>query len=100
MPEGHHDPDLFTKVLAGQCHSPTLSQFGRSLILQIVSNKWTMHRHIKGAFLENVREKAPAGVRVEGSLVQVRNRKMEQMMHQFDTSSSGIASSRRHLQDL
>ena len=40
---GHHDPDLFTKVLAGKCHSPTLSQFGRSLILQlIVSHKWQM----------------------------------------------------------
>ena len=56
---GHHDPDLFTKVLAGKCHSPTLSQFGRSLILQmIVSNRWKMHLgDIKGAFLEaNVRQ--------------------------------------------
>ena len=55
---GHHDPDLFTKVLAGKCHSPTLSQFGRSLILQmIVSNRWKMHLgDIKVAFLEaNVR---------------------------------------------
>ena len=83
---GHHDPDLFTKVLAGKCHSPTLSQFGRSLILQmIVSNRWKMHLgDIKGAFLEaNVRQKAlenpgfaelpPGGVPgVEpGSLVQV-----------------------------
>ena len=33
---GHHDPDLFTKVLAGKCHSPTLFQFGRSLILQLI----------------------------------------------------------------
>ena len=60
---GHHDPDLFTKVLAGKCHSPTLSQFGRSLILQmLVSNRWKMHLgDIKGAFLEaDVRQKAIA----------------------------------------
>ena len=83
---GHHDPDLFTKVLSGRCHSPTLSQFGRSLILQMLtSNKWVMHLgDIKGAFLEaDVRDKAlanpvyselpPGGVPgVEaGSLVQV-----------------------------
>ena len=83
---GHHDPDLFTKVLAGKCHSPTLSQFGRSLILQmLVSNQWKMFLgDIKGAFLEaDVRQKAllnpvfaelpPGGVPgVEaGSLVQV-----------------------------
>ena len=83
---GHHDPDLFQKVLAGKCHSPTLSQFGRSLILQmIVSHGWVMHLgDIKGAFLEaNVRDKAlanpvyaelpPGGVPgiEEGSLVQV-----------------------------
>ena len=83
---GHHDPDLFTKVLAGKCHSPTLSQFGQSLILQMIaSNRWKMHLgYIKGAFLEaNVRQKAldnpvfaelpPGGVRgVEpGSLIQV-----------------------------
>ena len=58
---GHHDPDLLQKVVAGKCHSPTLSQFGRSLILQmIVSHKWVMHLgDIKGAFLEaDVREKA------------------------------------------
>lgn len=41
---GHHDPDLLQKVVAGKRHSPTLSQFGQSLILQmIVSHKWTMH---------------------------------------------------------
>lgn len=60
---GRHDPDLFAKVLAGKCHSPTLSQFGRSLILQmIVSRKWVMHLgDIKEAFPEaNVKEKAPA----------------------------------------
>eukprot|EP00435_Cladocopium_sp_Y103_P064168 s612_g25.t2 len=83
---GHHDPDLIQKVLAGKCHSPTLSQFGRSLILQLlVSHQWLMNLgDIKGAFLEaNVREKAlqnpvyaelpPGGVPgiPEGSLVQV-----------------------------
>ena len=83
---GHHDSDLFQKVLAGKCHSPTLSQFGRSLILQLlVSNKWKMCLgDIKGAFLEaDVRQKAlenpvyaelpPGGVPgvEKGSLVQV-----------------------------
>lgn len=83
---GHHDPDLVQKVLAGKCHSPTLSQFGRSLILQLsVSHKWRMNLgDIKGAFLEaDVRKKAlenpvyselpPGGVPgvPEGSLVQV-----------------------------
>ena len=83
---GHHDPDLLQKVLAGKCHSPTLSQFGGSLILQvIVSHRWVMHLgDIKGAFLEaNVRDKAllnpvfaelpPGGVPgvAPGSLVQV-----------------------------
>ena len=83
---GHHDPDLVQKVLAGKCHSPTLTQFGRSLILQlIVSNQWTMHLgDIKGAFLEaDVKEKArrnpvyaelpPGGVPgvEKGSLVQI-----------------------------
>eukprot|EP00435_Cladocopium_sp_Y103_P010293 s4146_g2.t1 len=83
---GHHDPDLIQKVLAGRCHSPTLSQLSRSLILQlIVSHKWTLGLgDIKGAFLEaNVREQAlqnpvyaelpPGGVPgiKPGSLVQV-----------------------------
>ena len=83
---GHHDPDLIQKVLAGKCHSPTLTQFGRSLILQmIVSNRWTMHLgDIQGAFLEaDVKEKAkrnpvyaelpPGGVPgvEKGSLVQI-----------------------------
>ena len=79
---GHHDPDLFTKVLAGKCHSPTLSQFGRSLTLQmIVCHRWTVHLAdiIKGAVLgADVREigkpcMSPGGVPgVEaGSLVQV-----------------------------
>ena len=51
---GHHDPDLVEKVLAGKCHSPTLSQTSRSIILQlIVSFKWLLSLgDIKGAFLE------------------------------------------------
>ena len=51
---GHHDPDLVKKVLSGKCHSPTLSQLGRNVLLQlIVSHKWTMNLgDIKGAFLE------------------------------------------------
>eukprot|EP00435_Cladocopium_sp_Y103_P056355 s943_g19.t1 len=51
---GHHDPDLVQKVLAGKCHSPTLSQLARNVLLQlIVSHKWTMKLgDIKGAFLE------------------------------------------------
>lgn len=60
---GHHDPDLVTKVLSGKCHSPTLSQLGRNMLLQIlVSKQWTMKLgDIKGAFLEaNVRDQALA----------------------------------------
>eukprot|EP00435_Cladocopium_sp_Y103_P013790 s2127_g3.t1 len=51
---GHHDPDLVEKVLSGKCHSPTLSQLGRSAILQlIVSFGWKLNLgDIKGAFLE------------------------------------------------
>ena len=83
---GHHDPDLVQKVLAGKYHSPTLSQLGRNLALQlIVSHRWTMGLgDIKGAFLEaNVLDQAlqnpvyaelpPGGVPgvAPGSLVQV-----------------------------
>ena len=83
---GHHDPDLTQKILAGKCHSPTLSQFGRSIVLQmLVSNHWEMSLgDIKGAFLEaDVKAKAlanpvfaelpPGGVPgIEaGSLVQI-----------------------------
>ena len=83
---GHHDPDLIQKVLAGKCHSPTLSQLARNILLQlIVSHRWTMKLgDIKGAFLEaDVKEQMasnpvyaelpPGGVPgVErGSLVQV-----------------------------
>lgn len=81
---GHHDPDLITKILTGKCHSPTLSQLARNLVLQlIVSHRWTMNLgDIKGAFLEaDVKEQAsinpvyselpPGGVPgiPEGSLV-------------------------------
>ena len=51
---GYLDPDLMTKVRSGDCHSPTMSTLGRSLLFQlIVSNKWTLAMgDIKGAFLE------------------------------------------------
>ena len=83
---GHHDPDLMQKVLAGKCHSSTLSQLSRNIILQlIVSHQWTLNLgDIKGAFLEaNVLKQAlenpvfaelpPGGVPgiKPGSLVQV-----------------------------
>ena len=83
---GHHDPDLITKIVSGKCHSPTLSQLARSVVLQlIVSHQWEMNLgDIKGAFLEaDVREQAlrnpvyaelpPGGVPgiPSGSLVQV-----------------------------
>lgn len=58
---GHHDPDLITKIVSGKCHSPTLSQLARSVVLQlIVSHKWEMNLgDIKGAFLEaDVRDQA------------------------------------------
>ena len=52
--QGHLDPDFAEKVATGSCHSPTLNQLSRALILQIiVSNRWTMCLgDIKGAFLE------------------------------------------------
>lgn len=52
--QGHLDPNFSEKVASGSCHSPTLSQLSRALILQIiVSNKWVMCLgDIKGAFLE------------------------------------------------
>ncbi|CAE7388309.1 GIP [Symbiodinium sp. CCMP2456] len=51
--QGHLDPDLRTKALAGDLQSPTLSQVGRSMLFQILaSNKWTLRLgDIKGAFL-------------------------------------------------
>ena len=52
--QGHLDPDVLQKVSSGTCHSPTMSQLSRSLLLQlIVSNKWQLCLgDIKGAFLE------------------------------------------------
>ena len=52
--QGHLDPDSHKKIESGDCHSPTLSQLGRSLMLQLlVSHHWTMNLgDIKGAFLE------------------------------------------------
>ena len=51
---GHHDPDLLEKVASGRCHSPTLAQLSRNILLQIiVSHRWDMKLgDIKGAFLE------------------------------------------------
>ena len=52
--QGHLDPDFRKKIDSGLCHSPTLSQLARALILQVLaSKKWTMWLgDIKGAFLE------------------------------------------------
>ena len=52
--QGHSDPDFHQKILSGLCHSPTLSQMGRSVLLQLlVSNHWIMNLgDIKGAFME------------------------------------------------
>ena len=51
--QGHLDPDLSTKALAGDLQSPTLSQLGRALLFQVIaSKKWTlMLGDVKGAFL-------------------------------------------------
>ena len=41
--QGHQDPDVDAKVAAGSCHSPTMSQLSRNLLLQLlVSKKWRM----------------------------------------------------------
>ena len=52
--QGHLDPDFEQKINSGCCHSPTMSQLARALVLQtIVSKHWTMALgDIKGAFLE------------------------------------------------
>ena len=52
--QGHNDPDFHEKILSGECHSPTLHQLSRALLLQIlVSKKWVLNLgDIKGAFLE------------------------------------------------
>lgn len=52
--QGHLDPDFEDKIHSGVCHSPTLSQLARTLVLQVLTSKrWTMCLgDIKGAFLE------------------------------------------------
>ena len=52
--QGHLDPDLDTKVQDGLLQSPTLSQTGRMLLMQIVaSHQWELQLgDIKGALLE------------------------------------------------
>ncbi|CAE7758699.1 RE1 [Symbiodinium sp. CCMP2456] len=52
--QGHLDPDFRTKVLDGACHSPTMSQLSRALLLQVLASKrWRMCLgDVKGAFLE------------------------------------------------
>ena len=52
--QGHLDPDFREKISSGVCHSPTLHQLSRALILQIlVSMRWILQLgDIKGAFLE------------------------------------------------
>ena len=49
--QGHNDPDFRE---SGECHSPTLHQLSRALLLQIlVSKRWVLNLgDIKGAFLE------------------------------------------------
>ena len=52
--QGHLDPDLDTKVKEGQLQSPTLSQIGRTILLQLLaSHQWLLQLgDVKGAFLE------------------------------------------------
>ena len=52
--QGHLDPDLNEKVEEGLLQSPTLSQLGRNLVMQLISSHgWTLQLgDIKGAFLE------------------------------------------------
>ena len=112
---GHHDPDLILKVLAGKCHSPTLAQLSRNILLQlIVSFRWEMNLgDIKGAFLEaNVKEKAlknpvyaelpPGGVPgvAPGSLVQVlgniygANDAPHEWYQEFDQTATSVGFTR------
>ena len=51
---GHHDPDLLEKVASGKCHSLTLAQLSKNILLQLlVSFRWEMNLgDIKGGFLE------------------------------------------------
>ena len=52
--QGHLDPDLEEKAASGLLQSPTLSQLGRMVLMQIIaSHKWVLQLgDIKGAFLE------------------------------------------------
>ena len=52
--QGHLDPDLDKKVQEGLLQSPTLSQMGRMLVMQLIaSHQWELQLgDIKGAFLE------------------------------------------------
>ena len=52
--QGHLDPDLDKKVQDGLLQSPTLSQTGRMLLMQLIAtHKWDLQLgDIKGAFLE------------------------------------------------
>ena len=52
--QGHNDPDFYSKIMSGECHSPTLSPLARAVLLQLlVSRKWTLNLgDIKGAFME------------------------------------------------
>ena len=52
--QGHLDPDLDQKVQEGLLQSPTLSQLGRNLVMQLIaSHRWILQLgDIKGAFLE------------------------------------------------
>ena len=52
--QGHLDPDLDRKVQAGMLQSPTLSQMGRMLVMQLIASfQWELQLgDIKGAFLE------------------------------------------------
>ena len=51
--QGHLDPDLREKALSGDLQSPTLSQVGRSMLMQLIaSHRWDLRLgDIKGAFL-------------------------------------------------
>ena len=52
--QGHLDPDLTEKAQSGMLQSPTLSQMGRTMLMQLLSsNGWDLQLgDIKGAFLE------------------------------------------------
>eukprot|EP00435_Cladocopium_sp_Y103_P025163 s1174_g6.t1 len=52
--QGHLDPDLDIKAQEGKLKSPTLSQLGRTALMQTISSKrWLLQLgDVKGAFLE------------------------------------------------